>query len=447
MRSPTSVPYLVRGAIAALLFMIAAGLLFGPASRPEPRSAEAALLSEVRKPLTSDSEAGAYFGTSGAVRDAGGPPKVRPEVSAVLQARAEVSVIVSLREPPALRARTINIGILEAQVAESQQRVLSVLARNEFKTLRQYQAVPALAGIATATAIDKLAAHPEVMAVTLNREVRVGLSESVPLINADDVHGLGYTGQGVVVAVLDTGLDTDHVDLSDDLLAEICFLTDPDVCPPAPHPAEDGHGHGTNVTGIITGAGIVAPLGVAPDADIIAYKVMGDDGTGWFSDVLAAADDIIANHPEVDIINMSIGDGGAHVPGGACDSLDPALATAFATLTSNDVMIIAASGNEGYKSWPASAPQGFNFPACMSDVVSVGAVFDGGTANAADEVPTFSNSHPDLDLLAPGSPITATGLAGGVQTYSGTSQASPHAAAVAALVRQVAPSMSSASIG
>jgi hypothetical protein len=371
--------------------------------------------------------------------------------SADLRAQTEVSVIVSLREPPVLHAAPLEIAVLEAQVAESQQRVLSALAPDEFETSHRYRAVPALAGIATTTAMEKLAAHPEVMAVSLNREVRATLTESVPLINADDVHGLGYTGQGVVVAVLDTGLDTDHPDLQDDLLAEVCFLTAPDVCPSLPHPAEDGDGHGTNVTGIITGAGIVAPLGVAPDADIVAYKVLGDDGGGSFADVLAAADDIIADHPEVDIINMSLGDEEGHVPGSACDSLIPALTTTFAILVSNDVMIFAASGNEAFKS-------GISYPACMSDVTSVGMVYDrnggpiswsGGCldrSSAVDLVPCISNSHAELDLLAPGAGITATGLAGGTSTMAGTSQASPHAAAVAALVRQAAPLMSGASI-
>jgi hypothetical protein len=113
------------------------------------------------------------------------------------------------------------------------------------------------------------------------------LAQSVPLIQADKVHALGFTGRGVTVAVLDSGLATTHPDLSDALLSEQCFCTNADgtgCCPDGstqqsgPGSAEDDQGHGTNVTGIITSAGRIAPVGVAPDAGIVAVKVIDSQG-------------------------------------------------------------------------------------------------------------------------------------------------------------------------
>ncbi|MBK8027395.1 MAG: S8 family serine peptidase [Chloroflexi bacterium] len=101
----------------------------------------------------------------------------------------------------------------------------------------------------------------------------------------------GLTGAGVRVAVLDSGIDTDHPDLADDLIAQVCFTGGgtPALgsCPPADTntgiSAEDENGHGTNVAGIITSDGTVAPIGFAPDAQIVAVRVLDGFGSGWLS--------------------------------------------------------------------------------------------------------------------------------------------------------------------
>jgi subtilisin family serine protease len=384
-----------------------------------------------------------------------GDGKVRPEVLEALTQQLDARVIVSLREPTGLRATPLEIASVKRQVAGLQNQVLTSLAPGEFRLTYRYEATPALAGSVSPGGLDKLAAHPDVVAVSLDTDVHVLLAESAPMIGANEVHALGFTGAGAVAAVLDTGLDTDHPDLADDLLAEECRLSATSDCPngtatqSGPGAAEDDHSHGSNVTGIITGGGVVSPVGVAPDTGIVAYKILNAAGNGSISDVLAAADDIIANHPEVDIINMSLGDGASHVPG-TCDALFPALTGAFSTLRSQNVIPFAASGNEAFKT-------GISYPACLSDVVSVGAVYDANLGarfwstcadlvTAADQVTCFSNSHPGLDLLGPGALITSAGLAGGTSTKGGTSMASPHAAGVAALVRQAGPSATGDSI-
>jgi subtilisin family serine protease len=107
-----------------------------------------------------------------------------------------------------------------------------------------------------------------VAGIAVDGELFAVLTESVPLANADDVHALGFDGTGVDIAVIDTGIDTDHPDLVDNLIGEECRLAS-GGCPTGgtsgsgPGSAEDDNGHGSHVSGIITSGGVVAPLGVA----------------------------------------------------------------------------------------------------------------------------------------------------------------------------------------
>ncbi len=365
---------------------------------------------------------------------------VQPEVRRALEDQPVARVLVTLREPPALSSNRPNVAALRSQVASTQAGVLAALSPADFELVYRYQAVPALAGEVSSEGLTTLAEHPNVTEIVLDARGSAATGESVPLIHADDVHAQGVTGEGVVVAVLDTGIDSDHPDLADDILYEACFLSD-GACPGGSHPAEDDHGHGTNVSGIITGSGAVAPIGVAPDAQIAAYKVLDDEGNGGFSDWLAALDDIIANHPEVDIVNMSLQ---SPVP---CPAGTTATATAIGILRDRGVPTFIAAGNHGSKN-------SFTAPACITEGLSVGATYDASLGRvdgwktscsdittSADQVACWSDSDETLDLLAPGAAITAARMGGGMITYRGTSQATPHAAAVAALLLEAAPDL------
>jgi len=387
------------------------------------------------------------------------PGKIAPDVIDALATASSVPVIVTLANRLLV---PVDRAALRDSITASATRVLAAAPSAEFTVVHQYEAVPALAGKATAAGITALAEHPDVADVTLNRKVHADLAHAVPLIGADDVHSLlNVTGAGVVVAVLDTGIDTDHPLLSDDLLYQQCTLlfggcpAGPGIaggCPPnnvtvSPY-AEDGDGHGSHVSGIITSAG--PPVGVAPDAGIKAFKVLDDCGRGHFADVLFAYDTIILSHPDVDIINMSLGDGGSY-SAGSCEERVPALTFAIGATRAMGMTTFAASGNNGSKA-------GIGYPACISDVVSVGAVYDSdvGTQDwspactdpttAADQVVCFSQSDTALDLLAPGSTIESTVPGGGLATFSGTSMASPMAAAVAALLLESEPSLTPADV-
>src|SRR5262249_46425776 len=161
--------------------------------------------------------------------------------------------------------------------------VLEGLRPGDFVLTHRWQSLNAFAGDVNASGLRALSEDPDVLQVDEDPPAYADLAESAALIRADQVRGAGVTGRGVVVAVLDPGVDTHHPDIRDSLIVEQCFCASPSgagCCPngstqqSGPGAAEDDNGHGTNVTGIITSDGRVAPPGIAPDAQIVAVKVL-----------------------------------------------------------------------------------------------------------------------------------------------------------------------------
>jgi hypothetical protein len=375
---------------------------------------------------------------------------VDPEVLQEIQAHGSARVIVTLTDTSALRVQ---------QIAQRIEGVLRELTPQDFQLSRRFESIAAFAGVVTATGIAKLERHPDVMRVQLDLVLRAispqprlqpHLSESVPLIQANSVHSLGIRGNGVRIAIIDTGIDTDHPDFStaapgDRIVAQNCFLSGAS-CPSPPNVAEDGNGHGTHVSGIAASDGSVSPVGVAPQAQLVAIKVLRDNGSGYLSDTVAALDWIYTHNASlnVKVVNMSLGSLDLYTP--PCDTAYPAMTTAINNLRNIGVISFAASGNN------ANATQ-MSLPACISTVVSVGAVYDANVGSiswgnpqvcrdlttAADQVACITNGVPDLQ--APGALITSSFIGGGTATLGGTSMASPHAAGTAALLIQAKPSI------
>jgi subtilisin family serine protease len=407
----------------------------------------------------------AFVGTSASASDGSGRAGVvDPAVREALAAHGTARVMIAFEVAALGRAAPAERGSAAAReaITAASEDLAGRFAPGEFTLRHRYGSVGALAGEITATGLERLLADPSVVRVDLDRGGRGQLAEAVPLANLDGVQALGPTGAGVTVAVIDSGLDTDHPDLGDDLVAEQCFCSGPagpvGCCPNGADTqsgagaAEDDHGHGTNVTGIVTSRGTVAPLGGAPDAGIVAVKVL--DSTNSFcctSDVVAALDWIALNRPDVAVVNASLGTSALY--GGSCDAADAntmALAGAIDTLRANGVLVFASAGNEG-------SGTSMSAPACVANTIAVGAVWDSDqgsqtvlgctdAATAADQVTCFSNSDAATDLFAPGAPMASTGLAGGTSTFFGTSQASPLSAACAALLLEADPTLTPAEI-
>ncbi|MCK5043889.1 S8 family serine peptidase, partial [Candidatus Pacearchaeota archaeon] len=277
-----------------------------------------------------------------------------------------------------------------------------------------------------------------------NAPVYALLDESALLINATYAwNTLGFTGQGIKVCVIDTGVDTDHPDLSGTIVDEYCYCSN-NCCPDntgEDDSAEDDNGHGTHVIGTIVSQDSTYK-GVGYNVDIYAVKVLDEDGNGDFNDVRSAI--TWCDNQGVDIISMSLGDHASHPGSSSCPStMDTEINNAY----NGNITIIAATGNEKYD-------DGINYPACNNQVISVGASYDEDLGYegypkwwlpttcwdwSADEdtIPCYSNVHNGLlDLLAPGSEITSTWNDGGFKTIDGTSMATPHVAGAVALMLQ-----------
>ena len=354
-------------------------------------------------------------------------------------------VIVALRPPVSKTVSTIRT---------LQDDVLNALPANSFRVSARWDHVPAFAGDMTADAIAALEANPSVARVDLDVSGGGNLRVSVPLIGGDVVHAQGHLGAGVTVAILDTGIDETHPDLKDALVDEACFCTNANgtgCCPggvttrTGPGAAADDHGHGSNVAGIVASRGNLVGVGVAPAAKLVAVKVL--DQNELFNNtaqIISALNWIIANHPEVKVINMSLGTS-ALFPS-YCDnntSFTMTFSSVINTLKANGVSTFVSTGND-------KSSTSMEAPACIESAISVGAVWkaDVGTQNltffgctdattAADQVTCFSNSNNTLDLLAPGAPIESAYKLGGVSTFWGTSQASPHCAGAAAVLLSI----------
>jgi subtilisin family serine protease len=393
--------------------------------------------------------------------------KVQPALAAGLQAAPAVRAIVTFHPPELDLPRAKQYGHADRALAlraiqDTGAKVLAAVPHA--KVHHRFQAVNAVALSLDAAAVETLRNLPDVESVVLDQSGSANLLEAVPLSRLDVVQAAGFIGTGVTVAIVDTGVNRTHVDLADSLVAEACFCSGSSqgdgtgCCPNGQETqqgsgaASDDNGHGTNVTGIVTSNGTSAPKGGAPGAKIVAVKVLDAAGNFNFSsDVIAGLDWLISNRPDVKVVNASLGTF-AMFPG-ACDSDSSATPwkTAIDTLRANGVLFFASSGNQ-------SSSTSMALPACVANTVALGAVWDSNVGpqtifcneatTAADKITCFTNSDSALDLLAPGAPMTSTGLGSttATSTYYGTSQASPLAAACAALLLQKDPSLTPARI-
>ena len=352
-----------------------------------------------------------------------------------------------------------------------QQEVIEGVSASEFEILRRYENLPGFSGRGGAAGIKALAAHPLVESLYIDGNVTATLAEGVPLVGADGAAALGFGGSGVAVAVLDTGIDTDHPDLMDDLLEERCWCAGgpgpfSGCCPDGSDTmtgagaAEDGGDHGTNVSGIVTSGGVVSAVGVAPDSGIVAIKVLSDSGGGSFSDVDTALDWLITNHAVygVRVVNLSLSDGTEYADPLAFPCTGSVTTAAINDLVADGVTVIVASGNDGYDG-------GIAFPACVPEAISVGGVYDANvgsiswcspssctpalcvdTTTAPDQFVCHSNSSSALDILAPDWRTRTSTVGGGVANFGGTSAAAPYVSGLVALLIEQDPSRESADL-
>lgn len=245
--------------------------------------------------------------------------------------------------------------------------------------------------------------------------------------NAADVIPGNVAGQGVKVAILDTGIDYTHPDLDGVYAGGYDFVAN-DADP------KDENGHGTHCAGIVAaednGIGVI---GTAPKASIYAVRVLDAQGSGTISDIVAGIDWAIDNN--MDIISMSLG----------ASSGDSSLEAAINRAYNAGVVVVAASGNDGR--------EGISYPARYTNAIAVGAI------DSNHQLASFSNYGPEQDVVAPGVNIYSTmptysvtltswwyGYSNNYDQMSGTSMATPMVAGVCALILSANPNLSPAEV-
>ena len=265
--------------------------------------------------------------------------------------------------------------------------------------------------------------------VWLDGKVHQVLDKSVPQIGAPAAWQAGYEGTGVNVAVLDTGVDATHPDLAGKIKQAVDFSG-------SPTGPVDHFGHGTHVAATIAGTGAGAGgtrKGVAPKADLLIGKVLGDDGYGYDSTIIAGMEWAAAQGAKV--VNMSLG-------GEPTDGTDP-LSQAVNDITARSgTLFVVSAGNEG-------RDQSIGTPGAAASALTVGAV------DRNDVLAGFSSRGPRLgdeglkpEITAPGVGIVAARAAGTAMgqpldnlytAASGTSMAAPHVSGAAVLLAQAHP--------
>ena len=292
-----------------------------------------------------------------------------------------------------------------------------LVRRHKGKLVRKFKHTKALAISLSDRAIANLQSDPnvayieeDVIVATVDPEF--GSAEyleswGVTRIEAPVVHTENIKGSGIKVAVIDTGIDYNHPDLDANYRGGINLLN------PAITPFDDSwNSHGTHVAGIIAaeldGNGVI---GVAPRASLYAIKALGSRGYGSLSDVIAGIEWAITNN--MDIVNMSIG----------IDTYSQALSDACARAYESGILLVAAAGNTG-----VYGGKKVQYPALYPSVIAV------GSTTRTDAFHFTSAAGPDIEMVAPGSGIYSSITFSGYGYLTGTSQAAPHVAGVAALI-------------
>jgi subtilisin family serine protease len=346
------------------------------------------------------------------------------------------SVIVEFRDAP-LAAQGVKTAIPNYQATFT--RFRADLAKAELPAEVRWEYSRVFHGVSVRvprSAVAAIAKLPYVKRVHEDRQMRAMAGAATGQIGAEKVWTtLGTRGKGVVVAVLDTGIDYNHEALGKGIGPGFKVLGGYDFHNRDGDPLDD-NGHGTHVSGIIAGdSGSIT--GVAPEASLMAFKVLNANGSGSESSVIAAVERALDPNGDgnlsdrVDVINLSLG--------GSGNPDDPG-SRALDHATEAGIVVCVASGNSGRY-------HAISSPGTSRQAITVGAV------NSNDAVASFSSRGPtpkDLtmkpEIGAPGVNIYSSLPGNRYATASGTSMAAPHVAGACALLKALHPDWTPAQI-
>ncbi|WP_273716934.1 S8 family serine peptidase [Alkalihalobacillus pseudalcaliphilus] len=284
----------------------------------------------------------------------------------------------------------------------------------EMELLYEFEEIPVVSVELSPEDVQSLKKDPSIAYVEEDVEVKIANQTTpwgITRVQAPTALNRGFTGSGVRVAVLDTGIAT-HSDLN--IRGGVSFVSgEPGY--------QDGNGHGTHVAGTIAALNnSIGVIGVAPNAELYAVKVLGANGSGSVSAIAQGLQWSAQNN--MHIANLSLGS-----PTGS-----QTLELAVNQANSAGVLVVAASGNNGSGT--------VSYPARYTNALAVGAT-DQNNNRAS-----FSQYGTGLNIVAPGVGVQSTYPGNRYASLNGTSMATPHVAGVAALVKQKNPSWSNTQI-
>jgi len=360
-------------------------------------------------------------------------------------------------------------GFVELRETATAADVNALLALGAVK-VHPFRLVPQVAFVAPSSAVRAIAALPNAVRLQEDHGIRLELDESKKAVGATKARaakpkGLGLTGKGVNVAVIDTGLDTTHPDVAGALHTyntELAWLTEPvqdgaygqqafDLT--EAYGGVDENGHGTHVASTVAGSGQAAKdagltedlSGVAPGAGLVTYKIAGASQTaadlGWEQNAMVAIEHLVEHAKElkVKVVSNSWSIYEVDDP-----DVEPTVQVIRAA-SRRGLLFVFAAGNSGPQD------QTVGWPGAMGEVVTVGST----VRTSPYPMSSFSSRGYQVDVAAPGSSITAArsklasytpaarlnGAAPFYAAISGTSMATPHVAGVLALVAQANPQL------
>ena len=297
----------------------------------------------------------------------------------------------------------------------SQSDVLAVLQAetrsNNVRNIKSHWITNMINCEASGDVIYQIAKHPDVEAIIYNKKEYMlfdekpmkvdavrGMVENISKINADDVWSYGYTGKGVVVSVLDTGVNTEHVDLKDHLwdggeeYPNHGYNTLDDS-----HDIIDRQGHGTHCAGTICGDGTSGTqTGMAPDATLMCVKVLGDNGEGTLDAIIKGVEFSVENG--ADLLSLSLGASFSNTYTNEIYRLS------FENLLEFDVLAVVAAGNDRDKldeypmprniSSPGNCPPAWIHPDQQANMGGTSSIVCVGAVDYSDNSAYFSSEGP-----------------------------------------------------
>lgn len=339
-------------------------------------------------------------------------PVTEPTAQAVAKEHEDISVFSNRLEVDEFEeAEKIRVIIKYKNAPTASKKTDIATVGGEVK--RELKDTKAVAADLSQAELDTLLADGDIEQIDIDREIALLDTEldnswGVNNIFSGTAHSEGLKGSGIKIAIFDTGIDYNHPDLKASYAGGYDFVND-DADP------MDDNGHGTHVAGIIAAAdNNSGAVGVSPDVQIYALKVLDENGTGYASDLVAALEWAMANG--IQITNLSFGT--VLNPGSTVEQ-------AFFDAEAAGILNIGAAGNSGTCGGESNT---VNYPGKYTSVLAVSAT------DKDQSRPCFSSTGSEVEVAAPGVDIYSTLRSGAYGTLNGTSMAAPHVSGVAALL-------------